>query len=249
MNLLTPPLSSWSFPRYPASLGSSLAQPVSFLPTEPASSTSCQLDLQQTQMMLSLFSLLQQLIFPPGSQAPQQAGNFDWLRPSPAEGGGHGGAPGDLSSGQGGVSPMPSLDKPPRPGQGGFSNPLDGDLRVSSEFGPRRSPINGRADNHTGIDLPKPTGTPIRAVKAGVVTVSRDERGGSGKWVEIRHDDGSRTRYAHMSARGVAQGQRVEQGQVIGKVGSTGASTGPHLHFEYENAQGRTVNPRQILNL
>lgn len=167
-----------------------------------------------------------------------------------ASGGGSGGAApvGGGSSG-GGVSSVPAVNTPGTPGQNGFINPIDGDLNVSSEFGGRKSPTTGAPDNHGGIDIPKPAGTPIRAAKSGTVSVSKSDSGGYGNWVEIKHEDGSSTRYAHMSQRGVQQGARVEQGQTIGTVGSTGNSTGNHLHFEYRNAQGQAVDPRQILKL
>jgi len=150
-----------------------------------------------------------------------------------------------VSGGAQATTPSTSATK----GPGGFVNPLDGKLSVSSEFGPRNSPTSGASEVHSGIDLPKPTGTPIRAVKGGTVNVSKADPSGYGEWVEIKHDDGTSTRYAHMSKRDVSQGAKVQQGQVIGQVGSTGNSTGPHLHFEYRNAQGQAVNPRGILKL
>jgi murein DD-endopeptidase MepM/ murein hydrolase activator NlpD len=168
---------------------------------------------------------------------------------SPVSGGSGGAAPVSGGGSGGGVSSVPSVNTPGTPGQNGFINPIDGDLNVSSEFGGRKSPTTGAPDNHGGIDIPKPAGTPIRAAKSGTVSVSKSDSGGYGNWVEIKHEDGSSTRYAHMSQRGVQQGARVEQGQTIGTVGSTGNSTGNHLHFEYRNAQGQAVDPRQILKL
>lgn len=155
----------------------------------------------------------------------------------------------DSVQASGGAARTASPSTSATPGPGGFVNPIDGELSVSSEFGPRNSPTSGASEVHSGIDLPKPTGTPIRAVKGGTVNVSKADPSGYGEWIEIRHDDGTSTRYAHMSKRDVSQGAKVQQGQVIGQVGSTGNSTGPHLHFEYRNSQGQAVNPREILKL
>lgn len=130
---------------------------------------------------------------------------------------------------------------PPVAGKGGFSSPVGGGYKVSSEFGPRNGKLHG------GIDLAAPTGTPVMAAKAGTVTVSRTDNTGYGSWIGIKHDDGTETRYGHLSARDVQEGQRVNGGQVIGKVGSTGNSTGPHLHFEVRQ-NGNPINPRQFMN-
>lgn len=108
--------------------------------------------------------------------------------------------------------------------------------RVSSGFGYRIHPIRGGRRLHTGLDVAAPTGTPIRAAAAGVV-VAAGARGGYGLAVDIDHGAVT-TRYAHQSRLLVAAGQRVAAGQVIGLVGSTGLSTGPHLHFEVRTAAG-----------
>lgn len=120
--------------------------------------------------------------------------------------------------------------------------PLDG-ARVTSRFGMRSHPVLGFNRMHQGVDFGAPTGTPIYAAADGVV-VSAKREGGYGLMVRIRHAGGVETRYAHMSrfGRGIASGRRVRQGDVIGAVGSTGLSTGPHLHYEV-NANGRPVNP------
>lgn len=120
--------------------------------------------------------------------------------------------------------------------------PLDG-ARVTSRFGMRSHPVLGFNRMHQGIDFGAPSGTPIYAAADGVV-VSAKREGGYGLMVRIRHAGGVETRYAHMSrfGRGIASGRRVRQGDVIGAVGSTGLSTGPHLHYEV-NANGRPVNP------
>ena len=115
--------------------------------------------------------------------------------------------------------------------------------RVSSGFAPRGRlhPVTGRRRAHNGTDFAAPTGTPIRAVGNGVVTVSGTS-GGYGKLVRIRHDGGYESGYAHMSTILVKRGQRVQQGQTIGKVGSTGLSTGPHCHYELK-LNGKYINP------
>jgi murein DD-endopeptidase MepM/ murein hydrolase activator NlpD len=105
--------------------------------------------------------------------------------------------------------------------------------RMSSVFGVRLHPLLGILRRHEGIDFAAPQGTPVRAVGDGAV-IKAEYAGGFGKMIEIRHRDGLVTRYGHLSAfaGSLAEGQVVVQGQVIGFVGSTGLSTGPHLHFE-----------------
>jgi murein DD-endopeptidase MepM/ murein hydrolase activator NlpD len=99
----------------------------------------------------------------------------------------------------------------------------------------------GRA--HKGIDIAAPVGTPIVAAADGVVTVSGHDSGGFGNRVDIQHADGTRTLYGHNSRLLVAVGQHVKQGQQIAAMGSTGRSTGPHLHFEFHVSGGSAVNP------
>jgi murein DD-endopeptidase MepM/ murein hydrolase activator NlpD len=108
---------------------------------------------------------------------------------------------------------------------------------VTSGFGTRVHPVTGVPRLHAGLDLGAPTGTPIRAAAAGVV-VTAGPMGGYGNAVDVRHADGTITRYAHQSRVLVRSGQPVVGGQVIGLVGSTGASTGPHLHFEVRTPAG-----------
>ena len=123
--------------------------------------------------------------------------------------------------------------------------PVDG-ARLSSRFGMRRHPILGYSRMHQGIDFAAPRGTPIYAAGDGVIE-SAGRNGGYGKYVRIRHNSTYKTAYGHMSriAKRARRGKRVRQGQVIGFVGSTGRSTGPHLHYEVLR-QGRQVNPLKI---
>ena len=123
--------------------------------------------------------------------------------------------------------------------------PIDG-ARISSSFGKRRHPILGYTKMHTGTDFAAPTGTPIYAAGSGVIEKA-GWNGGYGKYVLIRHANGYKTAYAHMSRieRGITPGARVTQGQTIGRVGTTGRSTGPHLHYEV-HVKGKKVNPMAI---
>jgi len=123
--------------------------------------------------------------------------------------------------------------------------PIDG-ARISSGFGKRRHPILGYTRMHKGLDFAAKTGTPIFAAGDGVVDFA-GRKGGYGKYVRIRHTGTYKTAYAHMHryGKGIRTGVRVRQGQIIGYVGSTGRSTGPHLHYEVHKS-GRQVNPRSI---
>lgn len=128
-------------------------------------------------------------------------------------------------------------------GSGSYLWPLAGYTRVSSPFGYRICPFHGQ-ELHGGCDVPAPAGTPIRAAKSGVVVIST--YGSSyGNYVVIAHGDGSRTMYAHQSQRAVSAGETVSQGQTIGYVGTTGSSTGNHLHFELwlNSSSSSRVNP------
>jgi murein DD-endopeptidase MepM/ murein hydrolase activator NlpD len=116
---------------------------------------------------------------------------------------------------------------------------LDG--YIASYFGMRPDPFNGRRDFHPGLDIDVPFGSPVHAVADGVVTYA-GERPGYGKVVEIDHGDGYMTRYAHNSKLLAHAGERVHAGDIISDVGSTGRSTGPHVHFEVWY-HGRVVNP------
>lgn len=125
-----------------------------------------------------------------------------------------------------------------------LATPMNG-ARISSNFGMRKHPVLGYSKMHKGTDFAAPTGTPIYAAGDGTLEVV-GTLGGYGKYIRIKHNGTYKTAYAHMSryAKGMRKGARVKQGQVIGYVGSTGRSTGPHLHYEViEN--GVQVNPRK----
>tara|TARA_B100000427_G_scaffold166158_1_gene138021 strand:- start:1037 stop:2350 length:1314 start_codon:yes stop_codon:yes gene_type:complete len=126
-----------------------------------------------------------------------------------------------------------------------LKTPLDG-ARLSSGFGMRKHPISGFNKIHKGVDFAAPTGTPIYAGGNGVIEYIGNN-GGYGKYIRIRHNNEYKTAYAHLSKykKNIYKGKRVSQGDIIGYVGSTGNSTGPHLHYEiiFQNKQ---VNPMNI---
>lgn len=119
--------------------------------------------------------------------------------------------------------------------------------RPSSGYGLRADPVHGNVVNHTGFDLAAPSGTDVAAAARGTV-VHAGPAGTYGNLVTLRHDNGFETRYAHLSAVDVKVGDLVEAGQDVGKVGSTGHSTGPHLHFEVRQ-DGRPIDPSPLLPL
>ncbi len=122
---------------------------------------------------------------------------------------------------------------------GRFIVPLFG--RITSGFGWRRNPISHRREFHTGLDIANYYGAPIRAAESGrVIFVGRYR--GYGKMIILRHTNGYSTRYAHLSKFRVKYGQYVRQGRIIGYVGTTGYTTGPHLHFEIRR-YGKPLNP------
>ena len=129
-----------------------------------------------------------------------------------------------------------------------FPVSTSGYVYYSSKYGYRTHPISGIYKFHSGIDLAAHEGTPIYAIADGVVTISRYDGNGYGKWVEIQHDDGTLSRYAHASELYVSAGERVRQGQTIAAVGMTGTATGNHLHFEILKG-GQTVNPIEYISL
>ena len=126
-----------------------------------------------------------------------------------------------------------------------MKTPING-ARLSSSFGMRKHPIDGFNKMHRGTDFAAPMGTPIMASGDGVI-IRAKWCGGGGNCIKIKHNSTYQTVYAHMSkfANGMRVGRRVKQGQVIGYVGSTGKSTGPHLHYEViEN--GKKINSQTL---
>ena len=124
-----------------------------------------------------------------------------------------------------------------------MQTPIDG-ARLSSGFGMRKHPILGYNVQHRGVDFAAPTGTPVYA--AGNGTIEMKQRNGAyGKYIRIRHANNYKTAYAHLSKFAKTPGGKVKQGQVIGYVGSTGRSTGPHLHYEILKNNKR-INPQKL---
>lgn len=132
--------------------------------------------------------------------------------------------------------------------EAGYMWPLSTSYNViSSLYGPRKHPVTGKPGNHTGIDIPAPSGSSIFAAKSGVVVTST-YNSSYGNYVVVSHSDGTSTLYAHMSKRVASQGQTVKQGAVIGKVGTTGSSTGNHLHLEIR-VNGTRKDPMNYYSL
>jgi murein DD-endopeptidase MepM/ murein hydrolase activator NlpD len=124
-----------------------------------------------------------------------------------------------------------------------YRMPLRSFGRISSRFGMRYHPILKRKIFHQGCDIPMPIGTPVYPSRSGTVTFS-GWKGGYGNTVEVTHKDGSMCRYGHLSELDVKVGDVVQKSKtLLGKVGSTGLSTGPHLHFEIITPSGKSVNP------
>jgi murein DD-endopeptidase MepM/ murein hydrolase activator NlpD len=124
-----------------------------------------------------------------------------------------------------------------------YRMPLMSFGRISGRFGTRYHPILKRRIFHQGTDIPMPIGTPVYPSRSGVVTFS-GWKGGYGNLVEVQHKDGSRCRYGHLSETKVTAGETVTKSRtLLGRVGSTGMSTGPHLHFEIITPSGKSINP------
>ena len=123
--------------------------------------------------------------------------------------------------------------------------PVDGDIEPASGFGVRIDPFTSSPAMHTGLDLHGETGDPVRATADGKVTAA-GWSGGYGRVVDIDHGNGLSTRYGHLSSIDVRVGQSIRTGQIIGKIGSTGRSTGPHLHYE-TRVRGEAVDPNKFL--
>ena len=132
-------------------------------------------------------------------------------------------------------------------GADGFCSPIGAgwENRVTSEFGYRSDPFTGETRGHTGMDLAVPTGTPVRAALPGTVTAAQ-YHSSYGYYVMVDHGNGLSTLYAHNSQLLVRMGQTVEAGDIVSLSGSTGRSTGPHLHFEVR-LNGQRTNPRYYL--
>jgi murein DD-endopeptidase MepM/ murein hydrolase activator NlpD len=149
----------------------------------------------------------------------------------------------DLAAAQSAVATLDGLRRalPQTP----LRKPLTGELMLTSTFGYRTDPFFGRPALHSGVDLKQEYGAPVKATAAGVVAVAGPQ-GGYGNLVEIDHGGGMSTRYGHLSAISVVPGQSVAPGTVVGRVGSTGRSTGPHLHYEVR-IDGEAVDPSRFL--
>jgi murein DD-endopeptidase MepM/ murein hydrolase activator NlpD len=125
-------------------------------------------------------------------------------------------------------------------------SPLVGEAKQSSGFGLRMHPITGKHQHHAGVDFAAAVGTPVRSVLDAEVLYAAP-KGSYGNLVELRHLDGSITRYAHLDSIDVEVGQKLKRGDLLGSVGSTGQSTGPHLHFELRRG-GKAVDPESLLH-
>ena len=117
--------------------------------------------------------------------------------------------------------------------------------RMSSDFGLRKHPIKKARRHHDGIDLAAPVGAPIRAIANGQV-IYADPHGGYGKYIVIRHQNGITSHYGHCDTMKVTPGHSITAGEILGTVGSSGASTGPHLHFEIRR-DGAAQDPEMFL--
>ena len=134
-------------------------------------------------------------------------------------------------------APIASVNVPSR-------MPLDS-ATLTSDYGMRTHPVLGGRRNHKGIDLAQPSGTPVYATADGVVGKA-EWFSSYGNYIQIEHGGEMQTRYAHLSGYAVAAGEQVHKGQLIGFVGSTGRSTGPHLHYEVR-ISGQPVDPRPYM--
>ena len=123
--------------------------------------------------------------------------------------------------------------------------PVDKDFRMTSGFGIRNDPFTGQLAMHEGLDFVAPAGSPVVSTAAGTVTRSAWDAS-FGNVVEVSHIEGFMTRYAHLSQRNAVEGQKIGRGEVLGQLGSTGRSTGPHLHYEIIRHE-RVLNPTQML--
>lgn len=144
------------------------------------------------------------------------------------------------------------------PGADGWAHPTGGLGRLTSKFGPRINPVTKQPQVHNGQDIAVPVGTPILAVKAGKVTVRKDDHPIAGRYIIVDHGDGYLSEYLHLSRGDVTVGQTVKQGQIVGLSGGgldkvtgkplpgAGRSTGPHLHFIVKRS-GSAVDPASVI--
>lgn len=126
-----------------------------------------------------------------------------------------------------------------------FTAPLKG-YRINSPYGLRRLSVEAKSRLHKGVDIAAPKGTPVYATAPGRVLRAGYQAGGYGNFIEVKHPNGMTSLYAHLSRISVETDERVTLDQVIGHVGSTGFSTGPHLHFEVRR-QGAQLNPAKVV--
>ncbi len=133
------------------------------------------------------------------------------------------------------VTLLGQIDPPDR-------SPLNGDIKITSAFGMRMHPIYKVKKKHNGVDFKADPGTPVYATSDGVVVKVEDQEKGYGKHIVIQHDEQFKTLYAQLSRMDVEVGQKVKKGTLIGAVGNSGASTGPHLHYEVIK-DGKYENP------
>jgi hypothetical protein len=174
-----------------------------------------------------------------GSQANTLAGVPPLPRPRPARESDFEMASLETAPGSTGVTRL-------RPGMRPLRWPLTG-VSVNSGYGPRRHPILGGTRRHAGVDLPAPAGTPVRAAADGVVRYF-GRNGSYGRFIRLDHGFGLETAYGHLRryALGLRRQARVRRGEVIGYVGSSGLSTGPHLHYEVR-INGRAIDPLPVM--
>lgn len=131
-------------------------------------------------------------------------------------------------------------------GKAGGWIPNAKDYKITSPFGGRKDPITGKSDHHRGIDLAVPKNTKLGSPAGGTV-VSVSSGGSYGNTIVIRDGNGYLHRYAHMNSVSVKKGQKIAKGQYVGLSGSTGRSTGPHLHYEVTTSKGSLVNPSNFM--
>lgn len=125
----------------------------------------------------------------------------------------------------------------------GLQAPLTG--KITSPFGMRTHPVLGETLHHDGIDISQPAGTPVKPISSGVVTFAGN-KGGYGMMVEVAHENGLTSRYAHLSSLAVQAGEQIGPEQIVGQVGQTGMATGPHLHLEILR-QNTPIDPLTVL--